>query len=425
MVPFAASHGEQAADRRDADTSSVPEHATIRIIARDARRLAITGQRLSGPLSRPTRAGIMRVIRDIGYLQLDPTSVVARNPYLVLWSRLGNYDRALVDDLLAKHRDVYETPSLILPTSDLPMHAALMQQYRKITAARGWGPRGTGKWSEVVGRWFNRNQALRRSIVARLRREGPLPLTAFEDRAVVSWTSGGWNNDRNVTMMLAVLQRRGEVVVAGRRRGQKLWAVAEGHLPTVTPLPTPERERQATRLALRAMGLATLKNLRWYYAFNRHITPDAVKRLEREGELVAVEVEDVPGVFYATPDITRRVRALVGDWEPRTTLLSPFDNLIMDRARLLDLFGMYYRIEIYTPVHLRKRGYWAMPLVLGDRIVASVDPRVDRERDALVVNRVVLEKDAPRNTMTAAKRAAEELAEFVGMKEVRWPRARS
>src|SRR5437879_2866919 len=175
----------------------------LRVSARDARRLAITAQRLTGPQPRATRAGILALIRTIGYLQLDPTNVVARNPYLVLWSRVGSYDRAILDDLLAKHRDLYETPSLILPVSDLPMHAALMQQYRS-AAASGWGPRGKGGWAEVARNWVAKNQVLRRSVLRRLRQDGPLPLTAFEDRAVVSWTSSGWNSDRNVTMMLAI-----------------------------------------------------------------------------------------------------------------------------------------------------------------------------------------------------------------------------
>ena len=141
-----------------------------------------------------------------------------------------------------------------------------------MTAARGWGPKATGKWSEVTAKWFTRNEALRRGVMRRLKREGPLPLTAFEDRAVVSWTSTGWNSDRNVTMMLAILQRRGDIVVAGRRGGQKLWALAEGRLPKVHPLPAPQRSREAVLRALRAMGLATHKHLRWYYAFNRHIS---------------------------------------------------------------------------------------------------------------------------------------------------------
>lgn len=399
-----------------------PAPGTIRISARDARRLAVTAQRLAGARPRATSAGVLHVIKDIGYLQLDPTNVVARNPYLVLWSRLGHYDTTLLDDLLARHRALFETPSLILPVSDLGLHSATMRAYRRVSAGSGWGPSGRGKWTEIATRWIRKNAALRRSVLARLRREGPLPLSAFEGRAVVSWTSGEWDSERNVALMLSVLQRRGEVVVSGRRRGQKLWAIADGWLPKVAPLPPTERARQAVLRSLRANGIATKRHLRWYYAFNRHLTPAALVSLEKEGAVVRVEVDGVPGPHYATSDVERRLRAVREEWEPRTTLLSPFDNLIMDRFNANDLFDFFYRIEIYTPARLRKRGYWAMPVLHGDRIVGSVDPRVDRDRSELVVNRVVLEPGAPRGAMPAIRRAVRELAEFSGADRVRWPK---
>lgn len=398
------------------------EAAVVRVSAAEARRLAITAQRLGGSQPRATRAGVLRLIEQIGYLQLDPTNVVARNPYLVLWSRLGRYDPALLDDLIARHRALFETPSLILPMSHLDIHAATMREFKRVTAGRGWGPSGRGKWSGIATKWVPANAALRRSILTRLRREGPLPLTAFEERAIVSWTSDGWDSPRNVALMLSILQRRGEVVVSGRRRGQKLWAIADGWLPKVTPLPPTARAREAVLRSLRANGIATARHLKWYYAFNRHITPAALASLERDGSVVRVQVEDVPGTFFATNDIARRLRDVRRGWEGRTTLLSPFDNLVMDRDNTEALFGFFYRIEIYTPVRQRRRGYWAMPVLHGDRIVGSVDPRMDRETGALVVNRVVLERGAPRSAMPAIRRAVAELAEFTGARTVRWPR---
>ena len=171
--------------------------APVRVSAVEARRLAITAQHLDGPLPRPTRAAALRIVRDIGYLQLDPTNVVARNPYLVLWSRLGRYDPQLLDDLLFKHRLVFEGPSLILPTADLAMHA---DAYGANAAGRR-GPSAIDTWRSRNADWLARNTALRRSVLARLRREGPLPLIAFEGRAVQSWTSGDMNDEQNVSLM--------------------------------------------------------------------------------------------------------------------------------------------------------------------------------------------------------------------------------
>jgi len=378
----------------------------IRMTVGDARRLAIAAQRIVGAPP-ATRKGILEVVRDIGYLQLDPTNVVARNPQLVLWTRLGRYDPALLEGLLAK-RQLFETVSLIVPTSDLAVHSATMRAYRRAT------------WPERAAKFVARNRQLRRSVLTRLRREGPLPLTAFEDRAVVSWTSGWWNDERNVTMMLAILQRRGEVVVAGRSHGRKLWALAQGWLPKAVPLSRPALEREATLRALRAAGVATLKQLRWHYAFSRHVTQQALDALVREGAALRVVLADAAwkGAVYAPAGA--RIR---DGWEGRTTLLSPFDNLIIDRTRTEQLFGYRYRMEIYTPLHLRKLGYWAMPVLHGERIVGSVDPRFDRARGELVVNKVVLDPTAPRDVLRHVKGAVEELGAFVGATKVRWPRA--
>jgi len=392
-----------------------------------ARRLAIAAQRIVRAPP-PTRNGILQLIRDIGYLQLDPTNVVARNPQLVLWTRLGRYDPRLLEGLLAK-RQLFETVSLIVPTSDVAIHLATMRAYRRATnAGAAPSPHGSlagaggGTWPVRAAKFLAQNPQLRRSVLARLRRDGPLPLTAFEDRALVSWTSGGWNDERNVTMMLAILQRRGEIAVAGRNRGRKLWTLADGWLPGTVPLSARALEREATLRALRSTGVATLKQLRSHYAFARYVTQRALDALVHEGSVAPVQIADVTwkGPHYAPADVTMR-----DSWEERTTLLSPFDNLIIDRARTEQLFGYRYRMEIYLPAHLRKIGYWAMPVLHGDRIVGSVDPRFDRARGELVVNKVVLEPAAPRNIMSHVKRAVEELAAFVGATKVRWPRAES
>jgi uncharacterized protein len=397
----------------------------IRMTVSDARRLAIAAQRIVGAPP-ATRKGILEVIRDIGYLQLDPTNVVARNPQLVLWTRLGRYDPALLERLLAT-RQLFETVSLIVPTSDLAVHSATMRAYRRATdpgAGRSAHGRlagaGGGTWPERAAKFLAQNPQLRRSVLVRLRRDGPLPLIAFEDRAIVSWTSGLWNDERNVTRMLAILQRRGEVVVAGRSRGRKLWGLAQGWLPKAVPLSGPALEREATLRALRAMGVATLKQLRWHYAFARHVTQQALDALVREGAAVRVEIADAAwkGPHYAPAGIQMR-----DGWEGRTTLLSPFDNLIIDRARTEQLFGYRYRMEIYTPPQLRKVGYWAMPVLHGERIVGSVDPRFDRAQGELVVNKVVIQPGVPGNVMRHVKGAVEELAGFVGATKVRWPRA--
>lgn len=404
---------------------------SLSISVQDARRLAVTAQRLAGKRPKPTRAGIMEIVRSIGYLQLDPTNVVARNPQQILWSRLGAYDTKILEDLLSKHRELFETVSLILPMSDLPIYHGAMRAYQKATnpgAARAphgvLAGAGGGTWPTRAGNFLNANVKLRRYVLGRLRREGPLSLTAFEDRSVSSWTSGGWNDDRNVGTMLAILQRRGEVVVAGRSRGHKLWALADGWLAVPERMSQLEVERQATERAVRSLGVATVRHLTRHYAFNRFVTARAIASLEREGRIIPVAVESLEKVFYAPGDVERLLRGVRERWEPRTTLLSPFDNLIIDRDRADMLFDFFYRMEIYVPPKLRKRGYWAMPIVHGDAIVGTVDPRMDREQGALVVNRVVTEPGAPggRAVRRAVEDAVEDLGDWLGADHVKWPR---
>jgi hypothetical protein len=406
---------------------------TVRITVPDARRLAITAQRLAGARPKPTGGGILEVARDIGYLQLDPTNVVARNPLLVLWTRIGRYEARLLEDLV-RRRAFFETVSLLVPMSDLAIHVAAMRAYRAATSpGAGPSPRGIlpgaggGTWPQRAAQLVAQNPQLRRRILARLKRDGPLPLAAFADRAMVSWTSGDRNDERNVTIMLAILQRRGEVVVAGRRRAQKVYALADGSLPKVALLSPSALAREATLRAARALGVATLKQLRAHYAFGEHVTADALASLERDGSLARVEIGDAskawPGRWYASGDVATRLRALRDEWNGRTTLLSPFDNLIIDRDRTEQLFGYRYRIEIYVPPHSRKRGYWAMPVLHDDRIVGSVDPRFDRARGELIVNKVVLEPGSPRTATRAMRRAVEELAGFVGAAKVAWPKS--
>ncbi len=165
-----------------------------------------------------------------------------------------------------------------------------------------------------------------------------------------------------------------------------------------------------------------MKHFGWYYAFNRHFTKDALASLVRSGDVIEVEIDGLPGTWYATSDLERRLRDVRDGWEERTTLLSPFDSLIMDRARLETVFGYFYRMEIYVPPHLRTLGYWAMPVLHGDAIVGSVDPKLDRAKGILVVNKVVLRPGAPRGAKRAIRGAVEELADFVGATTVAWGR---
>ena len=325
----------------------------------------------------------------------------------MLWSRLGRYKLADLDRLMWKERAFFEYITFLAPTSDLPMHALRMRAVR----------RGDDPYGARITDWVERNASLRRHVLSRLRKEGPLPLSAFEDRSVHSWTSSGWNADRNVSQMLAFLIRLGEVTIGGRSSGRRFFTLAKSWFPPVKPLSPTAAARTATERALAATGVATFQELRRVYALGRFVTTEALTRLERDGIARQVAIAGLRGPYFALSNARARE-------SERTTLLSPFDNLIIDRQRTEILFGMRYRMEIYVPKHLRVRGFFAMPILHGDRLIGSVDPKIDRERALLEVVTFRLERDAPRDRSTrrAIEAAVDDLAAFAGARDVVWPR---
>lgn len=363
----------------------------------------------------------MEVARDLGYLQLDPIRVVERSHVLVLWSRLGRFDPADLEALQWQERRLFEYwayRASIVPTEDYPIHNLLMRRYPR--------PRPGESVHRVRTRaWIEENRALRRSILARLRAEAPLPLRAFEDRAVQGWRSSGWTSGRNVERMLDVLWTQGKVVVAGRSGIQKLFDLADRWFPEWTPkerLTEREVVRRAAQRSLRALGVATARHIKNHYTLDRYPSlPETLAELERKALIERVRVAEDgaerPGPWFVhTQDLPLLEGIQAGQWAPRTTLLSPFDNLIIDRARTESLFGLRFRMEIYVPKGQRQYGYYVLPILHGDRLIGMVDPLMDRKRGLLAVNAVHAEPDVPTTLKTgrSVAGAVEDLAKFLG-----------
>ena len=183
---------------------------TVSIPIETARRLAVSSQRLSGPQLPGTKEGMLELVQRICYLQLDPISVVARTQLIVLWSRLGNFDVALHDELQFQDRALFEywaPAAAVVPTTDYQLHRRLMTTY----------PRGmTERSKERIHKWLDDNRALRLNIIKHLREQGPSLSRDIADTSEREYTSGGWNSGRTVAMMLDLMNVKGEVMVAGR-----------------------------------------------------------------------------------------------------------------------------------------------------------------------------------------------------------------
>jgi uncharacterized protein len=387
-----------------------------------ARRLALNAQRLAGPRPPATAAGLLDVARAIRCIQLDAVSVVgAPTQLLVPFSRVGPYDRRLLDQLLFKDKTLFHyfahAASLVL-TEDYPIFALTMGAYED----------SPDKWGKQIASWLRDNRELREQILEQTSARGPLRSRDFPNTARTDWRSSGWTEGRSVNRMLDFLWAEGVLMVAGRSGAERLWDLSERWFPEWTPRDTltpAERSDVGVEHALRALGVAKPRHLSQYFLRANmrgryYDLKGSISRLLRSGAAVSATVAGLRGEWYLHRD---RLPLLEAPWQPRTVLLSPFDNLIADRKRTLELFGFDYTIEIYVPAAKRKRGYYAMPILAGDRILGTVDPRLDRAAGTLVVNRMVLEP-GERITPTVTKAVAD-LAKFVGAEKVSWPESAS
>jgi hypothetical protein len=268
-----------------------------------------------------------------------------------------------------------------------------------------------------VREWLAANDGFRRYVLRELRRRGPLRSRDLEDRTDSGWRTGGWNDDgRNVSMMLEILWRQGRVAVVGRDGSQRVWDLAARHLPLDGPrMSGADAARRIVERQLRARGIA--RPTEFGFAFDERPSgwERALEDMADERLAVPAEVEGVPGEWFAYGEfLDRRFR-------PRTTLLSPFDDLISDRRRTEQLFAFRFRLEIYVPRAKREFGYFVLPILHGDRLVGRIDPTFDRSANVLRVNAVYPEADAPADAWPATRRAIDELAAWLGAEEVVLP----
>jgi uncharacterized protein YcaQ len=356
---------------------------THRLTATEARRIAVRAQLLDRGEDPPRPAGLLGTVRHLTLLQIDPTAAIAPTADLVAWSRLGQAYRPqdLLDAL--RKRELIELAATIRPAQDLALYRAEMALRREDAPGAFRYPRHRD--------WIRANDACRRDILARLAAQGPLPSRAIPDTCAVPWASTGWTNDQNVIRLLDLMAACGEVAVAGRQGRDRLWDLAERVYPDDPPVPAQDAPRQRAQRRLRALGIARAKTT------EVPIEPWGVGDV---GEPAVVE--GVKGVWRVDPWWLERAGAR---FDGRAALLSPFDRLIHDRKRALELFGFDYGLEMYKPVAKRRWGYYALPVLYGDRLVGKLDAAADRKAGVLRVN--ALHEDEPFDAETRAAVDAE------------------
>ncbi|MDQ1650658.1 MAG: uncharacterized protein QOG60_2715, partial [Frankiaceae bacterium] len=335
----------------------------------------------------PDLRRLRAMTRRLSIVQIDSVNVLARAHYLPGWSRLGAYDPADLDRLAYDRRVLFEYWAH--EASLLPVELEPLLRWRKAQALRH-----EGLWRSVSAVAQARPDLVA-AVLDRVRDAGPLAASDFDDRALGSWW--GWSDTKRA---LEYLFWSGQVDVATRRRSfERVYDIPERVLPAVVRnLPTPdedEAKRQLLLLAARAYGVATLPDLADYFRLSNPVARPLVEGLVAGGELLPVEVEGWTAPAYVLPDLVvpRRVDA--------RALLAPFDPVVWERPRAERLFGFTYRIEIYVPAEKRRHGYYVLPFLLGDRLVARVDLKADRQRGLLAVKAASAEPGAPEETSAA------------------------
>jgi uncharacterized protein len=384
-----------------------------------ARRVAVLKQELAGEFPSASPDAVLDVARKIRCIQVDPINAVARTQHLVLFSRLGpGYRAAHLDEVAWQRKELFSywahAASFVL-TEDFPIHALRMRRWATDDSV----------YSVRAREWIQDNARMKRHVLARIRKEGPLRSRDFTVPGAVPWQSGGWNAGQDVSRILEFLWTKGKVMIAGRRGLDRLWDLSERWFPDWTPrdrLTDRQVVERAALHSLRALGVATPRQIAQH--FTRSSYPGlaaAIDRLRKKGEIVPVTVGEFPRPWLTTAEDAERLGDGL-DFEPRTTLLSPFDNLIADRARTRDIFDFDYTIEIYVPKAKRRFGYYVLPILHGDRLIGRIDSRMDRENGLYVVEHIYAEDGAPRDRSTgrAVRGAIESLAAWLGATSIRF-----
>ncbi|HSC50260.1 MAG TPA: crosslink repair DNA glycosylase YcaQ family protein [Gaiellaceae bacterium] len=346
-----------------------------------ARRIAVRAQLLDG--QRPT--DLVELVRHLTLLQIDPTAAIAPSADLVAWSRLGSsYRPEQLKQALEHDRTLFELDALVRPMDDVGLHLAGAERFPDYERARAW---------------FRDNDRFRRDVLKLLEQSGPLGSREIPDTSVVPWASSGWTHNRNVTQMLEYLLMRGEVAIAGRTGRERLWDLAERVYPADLDRPPVEQaERIKNERRLASLGIARAKGTK---------LPIEPIHVGDAGE--SAVVEGTKGEWRVDPAY------LDGGFEGRTALLSPFDRLVYDRARAQELFDFEYTLEMYKPAAKRRWGYFALPILHGDRLVGKLDAAADRKAGVLRVSAIHEDVKLTRAVRAAVHAELERLADWLGL----------
>jgi uncharacterized protein len=347
-----------------------------------AQALMIAAQGLHRrPERAATKKDLLQTIRRMGALQIDTIHVVARSPYLVLWSRLGNYEPRWLEELLTEGElfEYWAHEACFLPIEDYPLY-----RHRMVDANRmGW------KYSSE---WVAAHRVEIDRLIEVIRERGPVRSADFER---TDGKGGGWWGWKPEKRALEMLFTSGELMVARRHNFQRVYDLRERVLTSMNGaelLPVDKAQREFVLKTIRALGIAKARWVADYFRTDKKSTSLLPEMLADEGAILRVKVEGWKEIAYIHPDNRALARKAAAGLEPElTTLLSPFDPLIWDRGRAQDMFGFDYRLECYTPAPKRRYGYFTLPILRRGELIGRLDPKAHRKEGVFEVKSLYLE----------------------------------
>ena len=379
-----------------------------------ARRVALAAQGFAAaPPERVTAGHVRRLVAKLGAVQIDSVNVLVRSHYLPVFSRMGAYDRALLERVAyARPRRLFEYwghEASLLPIENYPLFRWRMERSRS----------GTGVWNGVarVGR---EQRALVDRVRATIAANGPMSASDFESRTAER-RSGGWWSWDDTKRAVEYLFWCGEIAPVTRRSSfERVYDLTERVIPASlreTALAESDAFVRLVEIAAAAYGIAAETDLRDYFRLPVAAAREAIRVLVERGVLEPVKVEGwkQTAFLHAQARIPRRIQV--------SALLSPFDSLVWNRDRIRRLFDFHYRIEIYTPAHKRIHGYYVLPYLLDEALAARVDLKADRTGSSLLVHAVHYERGVDRRAVRA--RLSEDLqkmARWLELDRVKLPR---
>lgn len=381
---------------------------TETISLKEARYLALHNQLLLGSHPDKTKKDLLAIIEKLGYIQIDTISIIERAHKHVLWTRFPAYKNELLDELIDKDKKVFEFWD----------HAAsyLPMKHFRFTLPR------KKMYGVKYKAWADKNRKMLNFIIKRIQEEGPLQSRDFDDPN----KRGIWWDWKPAKEGLEFLFHSGKLICKARKSFQKVYDLPERFLPSNADTSMPSDEELAEHFlfkTIEANGFASMKELSYLRYHNKKAASAKISSLLEDKKIIPIRIQNDQSELYYTTK--RKLKELDHANEPdRVHILSPFDNIVIQRKRLKTIFDFEYQVECYVPAPKRKYGYFCLPVVYGDKFAARLDAKADRAGDKLIIISLHREKEYPKTEMFRSlfHQKLSDLAEFSGCKKVDIPK---